>query len=128
MEFPYGSPYDAEGKTQPKITRRNRVDWGSTEHFARFLRRMNETTDADGRSLLYNSQIVYASGNSDGNRHSHDNLPVVLAGAAGGAYRAGRWMDHRSEPLANLYLRMAQTAGADDLVRFGDSTEPLRNV
>ena len=30
--------------------------------------------------LLHNSMIVYGSGNADGNRHTHDNLPVVLAG------------------------------------------------
>ena len=37
--------------------------------------------DEDGRTLLDNSMIVYGSGNADANRHTHDNLPVLLAGS-----------------------------------------------
>ncbi|TWT87200.1 hypothetical protein Mal64_27380 [Pseudobythopirellula maris] len=111
-----------------RIKKVEEIDRWYASQFARFLERLDATEDSDGRSLLYNSQIVYGSGNSDGNRHTHDNLPIVLAGAAGGAYRTGRYMDHGSRPLANLYLKMAETAGASDLKRFGDSTEALRNV
>ena len=39
----------------------------------------------DGHSLLHNSMILYGSGNADGNRHTHTNLPILLAGSAGGA-------------------------------------------
>src|SRR5262249_29932337 len=46
-----------------------------------FLEKMEQTKDVDGRSLLHNSMIVYGSGNADGNRHTHTNLPVILAGA-----------------------------------------------
>lgn len=48
--------------------------------------------DADGQTILHNSMIVYGCGNTDGDRHSHSNLPVVLAGNGGGAlerYRSG---------------------------------------
>ena len=46
-----------------------------------FLDKLNKVKDADGNSLLHNSMIVYGSGNADGNRHTHDNLPFLLAGA-----------------------------------------------
>lgn len=104
------------------------IDRWYAEMFAGFLKSLKDTTDSDGNSLLYNSQIVYGSGNSDGNRHTHRDLPIVLAGAAGGAFRSGRYMNYRGTPLANLYLRMAHNAGANDLARFGDSTEALRNI
>jgi hypothetical protein len=45
--------------------------------------------DTDGKSVLHNSMIVYGCGNSDGNRHTHTNLPVVLAGRAAGRCRPG---------------------------------------
>ena len=55
--------------------------------------------------------IVYGSGNADGNRHTHDNLPVVLAGGGGGTLTPGRYVKHGSKPLTNLYLSMADRLG-----------------
>ena len=104
------------------------IDRWYVQQFARFLKTLDDKQDIDGKSMLYNSQIVYASGNSDGNRHTHVDLPVVLAGAGGGAYQGARHVNHGATPLANLYLRMAQTAGLTGLERFGDSTGVLANV
>ncbi len=72
--------------------------------------------------------IVYGSGNADGNRHSHDNLPVILAGGGGGTLSPGRFVKHGSKPLTNLYLTMADRLGLRDLARFGDSDGRLANV
>jgi hypothetical protein len=52
------------------------------------MAQLDATKDVDGHSILYNSQIVYGCGNSDGNRHSHTNLPVLLAGNGGGTLSA----------------------------------------
>ena len=104
------------------------IDRWYVSQFARFLKTLDDKQDIDGKSMLYNSQIVYASGNSDGNRHTHVDLPVVLAGAGGGTYQGGRHVNHGATPLANLYLRMAQNAGLTGLERFGDSTGVLANV
>src|SRR6185503_10938765 len=60
------------------------IDLWYMQQFARFLEKMETTKDIDGRSLLHNSMIVYGSGNADGNRHTHVNLPVLLAGSGGG--------------------------------------------
>ena len=54
------------------------------EEYARFLAKLDATRDVDGHSLLHNSMIVYGCGNGDGNRHNHDNLPIILAGSGGG--------------------------------------------
>ena len=45
-----------------------------------FLGKLDRTEDVDGNSVLHNSMIVYGCGNADGNRHTHSNLPVILAG------------------------------------------------
>ena len=47
------------------------IDAWYMKQFARFLDKMEQTRDVDGNSLLHNSMIVYGSGNSDGNRHTH---------------------------------------------------------
>jgi len=82
----------------------------------------------DGNTLLYNTMIVHGSGNADGNRHTHDNLPVVLAGGGGGTLKPGRYVKHGSRPMTNLFLGMANRMGVQDLTCFGDSTEPLGNI
>jgi hypothetical protein len=101
--------------------------WYATQ-FARFLHRLQETKDVDGKSLLHNAMIVYGSGNADGNRHTHNNLPVVLAGGGGGTLTSGRFVKHGSKPMTNLFLSMADRFGIQGLARFGDSTERLGNI
>lgn len=113
---------------QEWIRKIEEIDRWYVGQFARFLKQLDDKQDLDGKSMLYNSQIVYASGNADGNLHTHMDLPVVLAGAGGGVYQTGRHVHHGATPLANLYLRMAQNAGLTGLERFGDSTAPLANV
>ena len=104
------------------------IDLFYMEEYARFLRGLDEAKDADGTSVLDNSMIVYGCGNCDGNRHNHDNLPVILAGGGGGRLTPGRYVKHRSKPLTNLYLSMAESLGIRDLRSFGDSAGSLGNV
>jgi len=116
----------------------NRADWiqkvATIDHFyvtqlAYFLDKMEAAKDLDGNSLLHNSQIVYGSGNSDGNRHSHTNLPVILAGHGGGSLKPGCHTKFNDLPVTNLYLSMLdRIGGAQRLERFGDSTGRLENI
>jgi hypothetical protein len=89
-------------------------------HLARFLNRLNETQDVDGNSILHNSMIVYGGAIADGNRHTHDNLPVILAGNAGGAIQSNRHLQLQSQPMSNLFVAMLEEFGAPS-GEFGDS-------
>jgi hypothetical protein len=105
-----------------------RIDRFYAEQLAYVLGRLRDTKEADGRSLLDHSMVVYASGLSDGNRHRHDDLPVLLAGTAGGRLAAGRHVKLPGEqPMTNLYLTMLDLMGAPQK-SFGDSTGPLDAV
>jgi len=104
------------------------IDRWYVEQFSKFLQRMDATPDIDGNSLLHNSRIVYGSGNADGNRHTHENLPLLLAGGGGGQLAGGRFVQHGNKPMSNLFLSLADQAGVTDLERFGDSTGRLGNV
>ena len=104
------------------------IDRWYVAQFARFLDKLSRHKDVDGKSLLDNSMIVYGSGNADGNRHTHDNLPLLLAGGGGGTLSPGRYVKHGSKPATNLFLSMADHLGIERLARFGDSTERLGNI
>lgn len=103
-----------------KMEKISRIDRFLIERFARFLKNLH-VIDEGGRSLLDNSMIMYGSAISDGNRHNHDDLPVLLAGGGGGTIRGGRYVKYDNEtPLNNLYLSMAQRMGAG-IEQIGDS-------
>jgi hypothetical protein len=104
------------------------IDHWYAQQFAYFLEKMENTKDVDGNTLLHNSQILYGSGNSDGNRHTHDNLPVILAGGGGGTLTPGRFVKHPDAPISNLYLSMMDRVGAKGVERFGESTGRLGNI
>jgi hypothetical protein len=69
--------------------------------------------------------IVYGSGLGDGNRHNHDNLPVLLAGRGNGTIEPGRHVRYDDEtPMTNLFVSMLDRMGVS--VDFmGDSTGRL---
>jgi hypothetical protein len=113
---------------QEMIDKVAEIDRFYMRRFARFLEKMEETKDADGQSLLHNSMIVYGSGNADGNRHTHTNLPVVLAGAGGGTLTPGRFVRHGGVPMSNLLLSLADRMGATGVERLGDSTGRMKTI
>lgn len=94
------------------------------EQLTYFLQKLDSIADERG-TLLDQSLILYGSGISDGNRHSHDDLPIVLAGGGGGAIRGGV---HRrfagKTPLMNLHLSLLQTAGVE-VEKVADSTRAI---
>ena len=110
------------------INKVKEIDLWYVKQLARFLEKMEQTKDVDGQSLLHNSMIVYGSGNADGNRHSHDNLPILLAGSGGGAFQAGRYVKAKKAPLTNLFLSMADRIGAQGIEKHGDSTGRLAAI
>jgi len=113
---------------QEMIDKVAEIDLFYTKQFARFLEKMQATKDTDGKSLLDNSMIVYGSGNSDGNRHTHVNLPVILAGGGGGSLTPGRFVQHGGVPMSNLLLSLSDRLGVQGVERLGDSTGRIAAV
>jgi hypothetical protein len=112
---------------EDKISKVSEIDLWYVRQYARFLEKLEQTRDVDGSSLLDNSMIVYGSGNADGNRHTHTNLPVILAGGGGGTLTRGRFATVGGVPMSNLLLSLADRMGAK-VERLGDSTGHLSNV
>jgi len=97
------------------------------EQFAYFIDKLKSTPDGDG-TLLDRMMVVYGSGLSDGNQHTHNELPVVLAGAGNGALRPGRHVRYPKEtPMNNLYVAMLDHMGVPP-EKIGDSTGELEHL
>ena len=109
------------GNDKGKMAKVRQVDRFYLEELAYFLDRMKKTKDADGQTLLHNSMVVWGSGLSDGNAHTHVDLPIILAGNAGGNFQTGRHIDVGDVPLNNLFVRLLQEVGLEG-AQFGDST------
>ncbi|MCA9036786.1 MAG: DUF1552 domain-containing protein, partial [Planctomycetaceae bacterium] len=126
LGIPEGHHHLTHNQRDPQLAQKvATIDQFYISRFARFLQRMNETSDVDGNSLLHNSMVVYGGAIADGNRHSHDNLPVILAGHGGGAIQTGRYLNADSQPMANLYVHMLNRFGIPT-TEFGDSSGELK--
>lgn len=91
------------------------------EEFARFLGGLATTKEGD-HSLLHHATVLFGSGLGDGNRHDHMDLPILVAGRAGGQFHPGT--HHRMPkrtPLANLHRSILAAHGIAN-ARFADST------
>jgi hypothetical protein len=110
-----------------KIAKTARINELHVRMFAYLVERLKNTRDGDG-SLLDHSMVVYGSSISDGNLHTHHDLPVVLAGGGAGQVKGNRHLVFPKEtPLNNLLLSMLKKAGAR-AEAFGDSTGELDHL
>ena len=80
------------------------------EQVAYFLNRLKEIKEGDG-TLLDHSMILYGSPFSDGNEHLSRNLPMLIAGKAGGKIVPGRLLEYPDGPAEGVYLSMMDIMG-----------------
>jgi hypothetical protein len=106
---------------QMKIREINKYHIGM---FAYLLEQLKGIREGEG-TLLDNCMVIYGSGISDGNRHNHEDLPILLAGKGGGTIQSGRHVRYEKEtPLNNLYLSMLERVGVE-CDKLGNSTGKL---
>ena len=104
-----------------KIAKLARVNAYHTTLLAYYLDRLRQTSDGEG-SLLDQMTLLYGCGLSDGQRHSSENLPVLLVGGRLGGGRHVRC--DPATPMSNLHLTLMDSVGLA-VDEFGNSTGPL---
>jgi hypothetical protein len=98
-----------------------------TTQFAYLLEKLKSIKEGDG-TLLDNCMVVYGSAIADGNAHAHHDLPVLLAGKGGGAFKPGRHIRYpKDTPMTNMFLTMLDQVGVRP-PRLGDSTGKLAGL
>ena len=112
------------------IEKVTRINTYHARLFSEWIGKLKAIKEGDG-TLLDHSMIVYGAGLSDGNRHSHEDLPTLIAGrGASGAtgIKTGRRIVARKEtPMCNLFLTMMDRMGVH-VEEFGDSTGRLEGL
>jgi hypothetical protein len=118
------SHHGRSAEKQAKIATINRFH---VEQFSYLLDELDKVREGDG-SLLDNTLVVFGSAIGDGNRHNHDQLPILLAGGGRGRVKGGRHLRFEpGTPLCSLYLRLLRFAGSRAR-SFGDATAPLARL
>jgi hypothetical protein len=115
------------GNDKTKHAKLRQINQYQISHLAYFLEKLQAVREGSN-SLLDNCMIVYGSGISDGDRHNHDDLPVLLAGKGGGSIKSGRHTRFApNTPMNNLLLCMLDRMGVH-AEKLGDSTGRLEQL
>jgi len=110
-----------------KLTKLAIINRYHMQQYAYFLGKLKAVKEGDG-TLLDNCMVLYGGGLSDGNSHTPENLPMVLAGKGGGRVASGQHI-HLGEltPITNLYRSMLDVMGVPT-EKIGDSNGKLNEI
>jgi hypothetical protein len=101
------------------------------QQFVYLIERLKKI-DEGGQSMLDNSIVLFCSNLFDGDRHQADQMPMLLAGRAGGKLKTGRIVDYLDRGSENrracsLYLSLMDRMGVS-VSRFGDADRRLADI
>jgi hypothetical protein len=122
------------GGAAAKLMSQQKINTFYTTQLAYLLDKLAKSGEG-GQSVLHNSIVFYTSEFGDGDDHYHWDLPVLVAGAAGGRWKPGRHISYphsgsggpankTDKPLANLFISVQQAFGIDARTFGTDGTAP----
>lgn len=115
------------GGDQGKKDKLRQINAFHVSQLAYLLKKLHSAQEGDA-TLLDHAMIAYGSGNSDGNAHNHDNLPILVAGRGCGTLTTGRHIRYPKEtPLNNLWLALLSRMEVP-VAHLGDSTGVLPHL
>jgi hypothetical protein len=117
------------GQVQEAIDELSIIESFHVEQYSRFLGKLKEVKEPNGKTLLDNTMALLGSGMSNANSHSNRDLPILLAG---GGFKHGQHLHFarhgkQSTPLCNLYLSMLQNFGIET-EKFNTSSGTLTGL
>ena len=134
-----GRPYPQIGVPEPhhpithhqgdpvKMEKCTRIQRYHIALFAEYLEKLRKTPDGDG-SLLDHVILLYGSGISNSDRHTHGPLPTFVVGGGAGTLKGGRHLIYPEHtPLTNLQLTLLNKLGVPS-ERLGDSSGQFKEL
>jgi hypothetical protein len=134
-----GTPYPQIGVPEPhhplthhqgnpeKMEKCTKIQRYHLALFTEYLEKLRKTPDGDG-SLLDHVILLYGSGISNSDRHTHGPLPTLLVGGGGGTLKGGRHLVYPEHtPLTNLQLTLLTKLGVP-AEKLGDSNGQFKEL
>lgn len=116
------------GNDPAKLDKLSKIDAWEVGMLAYLLTRLDSIPEGDG-TVLDNTLVYFSSEISDGNTHSHEGMPVLLAGNAGGAFQSGRHVKYAGSPaVASLFVSILNAVGVPTSTFGDDGAGPLPSL
>ena len=110
-----------------KLEKCTKIQIHHVELFTTYLEKLQSVQDGEG-SLLDSAVILFGSGLSNSDRHTHGPLPTVVAGGGAGTIQGGRHLVYpEGTPLTNLHTTLLDKVGVP-VDKFGDSTGKITEL
>jgi hypothetical protein len=97
------------------------------DQFAYMVNKMHSLKEGNG-TLLDNCIMMWGSGLEDGNRHSRENLPFIVAGGGGGSINTGRFLSNTKGNQGDLLTTLLACAGVPLDRPVGIATKQLTEM
>jgi hypothetical protein len=97
------------------------------DQFAYMVKKMASLREGDG-TLLDNCILMWGSGLEDGNKHSRENLPFIIAGKGGGSIHTGRFLDKIKGNQGDLLSTLLTCAGVALDRPIGIATKQIKEM
>ncbi len=95
--------------------------------FAYMVKKMASLREGDG-TLLDNCIMMWGSGLEDGNKHSRENLPFIIAGKGGGTINTGRFLPDTKGNQGDLLTTILACAGIPLDRPIGIATRQIKEM
>jgi Protein of unknown function (DUF1552) len=92
---------------------------------AYLMGRLAAIDDGDGQTALDNSVVFFGGEISDGDRHNHDDLPIIVAGGGSGHLISGQHIQYSNETQGNLFVTLLNAFGLPNTTFGDDGTRPI---
>ncbi len=115
-------------ENQPKKVRKvAAITAFNISQFAYMVKKMHSLREGDG-TLLDNCIMMWGSGLEDGNKHTRENLPFILAGRGGGSINTGRFLTKTKGNQGDLLTTLLTCAGVPVDRPIGIATKQLKEI
>lgn len=114
------------GKTEKKLSQLDGIDRQHLALLGKFMKDLEGCKETGG-TLLDHSSIFFGSNFGDANKHTTNNMPIILAG---GKFQHGQHLafdKKENEPLPNVFVSILQQMGYE-MDRFASSTGTMKGL
>ncbi len=110
-----------------KVEKVAKITEFNVAQFAYMIQRMQSLTEGEG-TLLDNCIMMWGSGLEDGNKHSRENLPFIIAGRGGGSIQSGRFLTGVNGNQGDLLGTLLTCAGIPLDRQIGIGTKLISEI